>query len=125
MLQEPNLLMGGFLSPDPGRRQSDRLNNLHIAGAAAIVVLQSLDYLLLGGIGVLVQQRLGRQHHARRTEAALDGAHIQKCLLDGMETAVLPFSPSMVRISAPSTRDILVMQERMGRPFISTVQAPQ
>ena len=90
VLQEPDLLLAGLLPPEPGRRQIDRLNDLYIAGTAAVVVFQRLDDLLLRGSGILVQQGLGCQDHPRRAEAALDGAHVQERLLDGMEAAVLP-----------------------------------
>ena len=57
-------------------RQFDRSDDLHIARAAAVVVAKGVFDLLLGGIWIFIQQRLGAQHHARNTEAALHRARL-------------------------------------------------
>ena len=53
------------------RRQLDGGNDLHIAGAAAIVVAQRVANLLLRRVGILIQQGLCAHDHARNTKSAL------------------------------------------------------
>ena len=48
--------------------------DLHIARAAAVVVAQGIADLIVGRIGVFIEQRLGAKHHARDAEAALHGS---------------------------------------------------
>ena len=55
-------------------RDLDRVDDLLVARAAAIVVAQGKGDLVAGRIQVLVQKCLGAQHHARDAEAALHGA---------------------------------------------------
>ena len=45
--------------------------DLYIARAAAVVVAQGIADLIVGRIGVFIEQRLGAKHHARDAEAAL------------------------------------------------------
>ena len=80
----------GLLAPQPGSRQAHRLDDLHIAGAAAVVGRQRLADLLLSGVRYPIQQGLCGKHHARGAKAALYRTHIQKGLLDGMQAAVRP-----------------------------------
>ena len=54
--------------------QTHGLDDLHIAGAAADVVLDGGGALFLGGIVVDIQKRLGAHDHARDAEAALHRA---------------------------------------------------
>src|SRR3954454_21087563 len=44
--------------------------------------------LVVGGVGVLVQQRPDRQHHARRAEAALKRMQLVEALLDRVQLTV-------------------------------------
>src|SRR6266851_1504012 len=48
-----------------------RLNDVLVAGAAAEVARQRPAHLVLGQIGIGVEQSLGGHHHARRAESAL------------------------------------------------------
>ena len=61
----------------PSRRhlagQTHGGEDLYIARAAAVVVAQGIADLIVGRIGVLIEQRLGAKHHARDAEAALHG----------------------------------------------------
>ena len=59
------------LAPQDGPGQPDAVDDLAVAGAAAEVAPDGVANLLLGGIGVFVQQRLARHDHARGAEAAL------------------------------------------------------
>ena len=54
--------------------QLDSCDDLDIAGATAVVVAQSVLDLVLGRIGILVQQGLGAHDHAGDAEAALNSA---------------------------------------------------
>ena len=51
--------------------QQHGLDNLHIAGTAADIILDGGGAFGLGGVVVNIQQSLGAHHHARDTEAAL------------------------------------------------------
>ena len=53
-----------------------RLDDLHIAGAAADVVADGEGGLLTGGVGVYIQQRLSGDDHAGDAEAALHGPRL-------------------------------------------------
>ena len=53
--------------------QTDGGDDLHIAGAAAVVIADGKADLLIRGIRALVQQGLAAQNHARDAEAALYG----------------------------------------------------
>ena len=70
-------------------RQLDRLDDLDIAGAAAVVVLQSFIDLPLGRRGIVQQQRLGRHDHARRAEAALHRADIEERALNDRQHGIV------------------------------------
>ena len=83
-------LPGGFLGGNlalaqQARGDFDRLDDLHIARAAADVVAQRMADFFLRGIGVCIQQGLGGDHHAGNAEAALHGA----CLAEGKGINVL------------------------------------
>ena len=64
-----------------GRRAQDRLHRLHIPCAAAEYAGDSRAYRVFAGLRLLVQQVLGGQDLRRRAVAALDGAALDKLLL--------------------------------------------
>ncbi len=64
-----------------------RLDDVLVAGAAAQVARQRPAHLVLGRVGVLVEQRLGGQHHARRAEPALQAVLLLEALLDRVQLA--------------------------------------
>src|SRR5579863_900492 len=66
-----------------------RLDDVHVTGAAAEVAGDRLADLQLAGIGVALQQRVARDHHARRAETALQTVLLPEAVLDGMELAFL------------------------------------
>ena len=80
-----------ILTAQPGGGKLHRLDDLHIAGAAAVVVLQPLADLLLRRGERPQQKRLRRHDHARRAEAALHRAGIEKRALDDGKNAVVRF----------------------------------
>ena len=53
-----------------------RLNDLHISGAAAVIVPQGVLDFRFRRVGVFVQQRLGAHHHTGDAEAALNRARL-------------------------------------------------
>src|SRR5262245_9684151 len=63
------------------------LDDVLVAGAAAQVARQREAHLVLGRVGVGVQQGPGRQHHARRAEPALEAVLARETLLHGVELA--------------------------------------
>ena len=66
-------------------RLLDRLDDVHVAGAAAEVAADPLPDLLLVRVRVLVEQP-GRLHdHARRAEAALEAVLVPERLLERVE----------------------------------------
>src|SRR6266511_13585 len=67
----------------------NRLDDLHIAGAAAQMPDHGVADLVLARIGVLVEQRLCRQDESRGAEAALDAALLHEGFLDLIELAAV------------------------------------
>src|SRR3954451_20940614 len=59
-----------------------------VARAAADAARDRGPDLVVGGVGVLVEQRPDRQHHARRAEAALERMQLVETLLDGVQLPV-------------------------------------
>src|ERR1700758_2955927 len=72
---------GSALPPQLGGRPQHRLHDVLVAGAAAEVAGQRPADVLLGGVRVLVQQGLGRHHHAGRAEPALQAVLLAEALL--------------------------------------------
>ncbi len=70
--------------------QLDGFDDLDIAGAAAmILVLRQVGLDLFGGgVGVFIQQPLGRHDHTWRAEAALHSSGLHERALKGMQAAV-------------------------------------
>ena len=62
----------------------DALDNLFVAGAAADVAADGVLDLLLGGLGVLGDERRTRHDHAGDAKAALHGAHGAKGVHKGL-----------------------------------------
>ena len=58
-----------------------RAHDLVVAGAAAQVARQPVADFLLAGVGVALQERLGRDHHAGRADTALQAGVLQQLLL--------------------------------------------
>src|SRR4051812_34824989 len=69
------------------RSEQHRLHDVLVTGAAAQVARQRPADLVLAGVGRLVEQGLGGQHHARRAEPALQAVLVAEALLQGMELA--------------------------------------
>src|SRR5258706_7056975 len=69
-------------------RLLDRLDDLVITGAAAEVVHHPILDLLFVGLGDFVEQRLGRDHLPRLSDAALQAAVLDEALLHRVELAV-------------------------------------
>ena len=64
--------------------QRNALDNLFVAGAAADVAADGVLDLLLGGLGVLGDERRARHDHAGDAKAALHGAHGAKGVHKGL-----------------------------------------
>src|SRR5207248_2520953 len=75
------------LGPELGRRPQHGFDDVLVAGAAAQVAGQRPAHVLLGRVGVLVEERLGGQHHARRAEPALQTVLLPEALLQRMKLA--------------------------------------
>src|SRR5690606_5084336 len=71
------------------RRRVDGVNNAGVAGAAAEGVLERNLDVGVGGVEVLVKERLGCHDDARRAVAALYRAMIDERLLERVQLAVL------------------------------------
>ena len=63
----------------------DRLDDVHVAGAAAEVAADPLADLRLGRVGVLAEQPGGLHDHPRGAEAALEAVLVPERLLERME----------------------------------------
>src|SRR5262245_15794658 len=80
------LVLGGIgLLLEPLGGKLDRLDDVHVAGAAAQVPRDGLADVLLAGVGILGEERRARHHHAGRTIAALQTMFFPEALLDGMQ----------------------------------------
>ena len=64
--------------------QRDALDNLLVAGATADIAADGVLDLLLGGLGVLGDERCTRHDHAGDAKAALHGAHGAKGVHEGL-----------------------------------------
>src|SRR3569833_4118585 len=62
------------------RSGQDRLHDVLVTRTAALVAGQRPANLVLGRVGGLLQQRLGREHHARGAEPALQAEFVLECL---------------------------------------------
>src|SRR6266853_3192601 len=69
------------LGSELGGRPQHRLDDVLVAGAAAEVAGQRPAHVLLGGVGIVVEQRLGGHHHARSAESALQPVLLLEALL--------------------------------------------
>src|SRR5262249_40934538 len=69
------------------RRPQDRLDDVLVAGAAAQVARQPPADVVLRGVGTLVEQGLGGEHHARRAESALQAVLVLEPLLQRVQLA--------------------------------------
>src|ERR1700752_1278617 len=67
----------------------DRLDDVLITGASAQVSGDSPAYFFLAGMGILLEQRVGRHQHARRAVAALQSMLFFEALLQRMKGSVL------------------------------------
>jgi hypothetical protein len=66
-----------------------RFQNLVVAGATAEVAGHPFFDLILGGFGVLVEERLGGHDLSRRADPALEPAVLNESLLQWMEPTIL------------------------------------
>src|SRR5215510_4645542 len=67
----------------------DRLDDVHVAGAAAQIARDRVTDVRLGRTGVAPEQRHARHHHARRAVPALQPVLLPEALLNRMQLAVL------------------------------------
>src|ERR1700742_1420595 len=81
------VVTSGLLALELRGRPEHRLHDVLVAGAAAQVAGYRPPHVFLGGIRVAVEQVLGRHHHARRAEPALQAVLLPEPLLDGMQLA--------------------------------------
>jgi len=87
-------------------RRAHRSQDIGITGAAAEIAGKIFAHLIVAGIGVLFEQRLYREHEARRTVGALQCPLLDPRLLDRMErcTVIEPFQ-SRNMVSSRSCRE--------------------
>src|SRR5215217_3918198 len=102
-----------------------------VARAAADGAGDRRAYLMLGGVGVLVQQRANRQHHPRRAEAALQRVQLMEALLHRVELSVArkPFDGADLRALAHHGErgaglDRLAVLEHHAGAAVGRVAAP-
>src|ERR1700744_1469758 len=81
------VVTSGLLALELRGRPEHRLHDVLVAGAAAQVARYRPPHVFLGGIGVAVEQVLGRHHHARRAEPALQAVLLPETLLDRVQLA--------------------------------------
>src|SRR5215467_9357898 len=80
-------LLATRLGPELGRGPQHRLHDVLVAGTAAEVAGQRPAHVLLGRIGIGVEERLGGQHHARGAEPALQPVLLLEALLQRVQLA--------------------------------------
>ena len=78
-----------ILAAQTRRGELHALDDLHIAGAAAVVVLQAVVYIFFRRVHGFAQQRLCCHDHARRAEAALHRARVEERALDDLQHRVV------------------------------------
>jgi hypothetical protein len=66
----------------------DRLHDVVVTGAAAIITGKAFSYLFFAWIGIALKNLLGGHYHARGTEATLQPMFFPESLLEGMQVAV-------------------------------------
>jgi len=64
-------------------------HDFRISRAAAKIARQVVPYLVVGRVGIFIQQLARHQHEPRRAEAALEGARLDERFLDGVEFLAL------------------------------------
>ena len=80
-------VLQSFFAAHHGRRVHDRVHQRFVAGAAAdiVVFLEPVAHVLTAGIGIFIQQPLGRHDKARRAETALGRAVENPGMLQRMQ----------------------------------------
>src|SRR5258708_25746936 len=73
--------------PSRRRHGRDRIDDLAVTGAAAQIARDGVADLYFAWARILVEQRLGGEHDARRAEAALRAAMLHQRLLQRMQSA--------------------------------------
>lgn len=103
--------------------QRNALDNLFVAGAAADIATDGVLDLLLGGLGVLGDQRCTRHDHAGDAKTALHGAHGAKGVHKGL--AHVLGRPSTVTMLRPAARAVVSTHALTAAPSTWMVQVPQ
>ena len=75
----------GLLAPEHRRRPLDGLHRLHVGGLAVEDAREHVPDLVLGRVGVLLQQGERAEDHRTRGVAGLEGSDGHECGLDGMQ----------------------------------------
>ena len=78
-----------ILAAQTRRGELHALDDLHIAGAAAVVLLQAVVYILFRRVHGFAQQRLCCHDHTRRAEAALHRARVEERALNDLQHRVV------------------------------------
>src|SRR5262245_6671598 len=94
--------------PHVGGRVHHRLDVLVVPRAAAEIARQPEAYFRLGRLEIPLEQRLGRDEHARRADAALERGVLEELLLERMEP--LPAGHALDRLDPP-TPDLAAQHE--------------
>src|SRR5438270_38087 len=82
------IVFASSLIPPPSSlfiRADDRVEDFHVAGAAAEISGQALAYVRLSGFWRAFEEADGGEHHARRADAALRAAALDHRALHGVE----------------------------------------
>src|SRR5947209_1174277 len=82
------IVFASSLTPPPSSlfiRADDRVEDFHVAGAAAEISRESFAYVGLGRAVVSFEEADGGEHHARRADAALRAAALDHRALHGVE----------------------------------------
>ena len=77
----------GLIAAERRGRPLDGLDHLHVAALPVQDPRQRVADLLLGRVGIAVEQRLGGQHHGARRVPGLQCAGVDERFLDGMQIA--------------------------------------
>src|SRR6266540_2761180 len=114
----------GLVRPLLLSRPLHRLDDVLVAGAAADVPRDGPADVLLRRVRVLLEQGRRHQQHRRGAEAALQAVLLLEAVLHGWSWPSLA-RPSTVVTSRPSACTAKKVQDLIGVPSSSTVQAPQ
>ena len=102
-----------------------RAHDLVVTGAPAEIAGEPEANFFLARIRILLQQRIGRDQHARGADATLQRRHFQELLLQRMQMIALGHAFDGARSRGLRASTASIRQEQTSRSSSVMLQAPQ